>query len=114
RYPATMVRKSLSCFRPEPQALCPAPLVCGSCNLQLPRAFLQRFERNLRQGDDMRKSVLLGVLLLGCGSTAFAADNGIYVGGSIGQANVEIREGLVRSEEHTSELQSRENLVCRL
>ena len=43
----------------------------------------------------MRKSVLLGVLLLGCGSTAIAADNGIYVGGSIGQANVEIREGLV-------------------
>src|SRR5690606_40189352 len=25
-----------------------------------------------------------------------------------------LRQGLVRSEEHTSELQSRENLVCRL
>ncbi len=40
----------------------------------------------------MRKSVLLSLMLLGCGSTAMAADNGIYVGGSLGQANVEIRE----------------------
>lgn len=41
----------------------------------------------------MRKSALLSLLLLGCGSTAMAADNGIYVGGSLGQANVEIQEG---------------------
>lgn len=40
----------------------------------------------------MRKSVLLSLVLLGCGSTAMAADNGIYVGGSLGQANVEIEE----------------------
>lgn len=41
----------------------------------------------------MRKSVWLSLLLLGCGSTALAADNGIYVGGSLGRANVELREG---------------------
>src|SRR5436309_6104121 len=40
--------------------------------------------------------------------------------GTIGAAPVEVRENIVhfahtaRSEEHTSELQSRENLVCRL
>lgn len=39
----------------------------------------------------MRKTLLL-IALLGCGS-AMAADNGIYVGGSLGQANVEIDEG---------------------
>lgn len=43
----------------------------------------------------MRKSVLLSLVLLGCGSTAMAADNGIYVGGSLGQANVELQEGAV-------------------
>lgn len=42
-------------------------------------------------GDIMRKT-LLALTLLACGSTAFAADNGIYVGGSLGQANVEIKE----------------------
>ncbi len=43
----------------------------------------------------MQRSVWLSLLLLGCGSTAMAADNGIYVGGSVGQANVEIQEGVV-------------------
>ena len=28
--------------------------------------------------------------------------------------SIEVLEGLIRSEEHTSELQSRRNLVCRL
>ncbi len=40
----------------------------------------------------MRKVLLLAVLL-SCGSTALAADNGIYVGGSIGQARAELEEG---------------------
>jgi hypothetical protein len=39
----------------------------------------------------MRNAFLL-MALLGFGSTAMAADNGIYVGGSLGQANVEIDE----------------------
>jgi opacity protein-like surface antigen len=39
----------------------------------------------------MRNAFLL-MVLLGFGSTAMAADNGIYVGGSLGQANVEIDE----------------------
>lgn len=39
----------------------------------------------------MRNAFLL-MAVLGFGSTAMAADNGIYVGGSLGQANVEIDE----------------------
>src|SRR5690606_41797827 len=39
-------------------------------------------------------------------------DAGTRGGGAEGEAGMEARTG--RSEEHTSELQSRENLVCRL
>jgi opacity protein-like surface antigen len=42
----------------------------------------------------MRKALLLAGLLT-CGSTAMAADNGIYVGGSIGQAQAEFEEGTI-------------------
>lgn len=39
----------------------------------------------------MRKAILLtSALLLGATAPAFAADNGFYLGGSVGQANVEI------------------------
>lgn len=39
----------------------------------------------------MRKATLLiPALLLGAAAPAFAADNGFYLGGSVGQANVEI------------------------
>ena len=40
----------------------------------------------------MRNAVLFAALL-SCGSTAWAADNGFYVGGSIGQAKAELKEG---------------------
>jgi hypothetical protein len=40
----------------------------------------------------MRNAVLFAALL-SCGSTAWAADNGFYVGGSIGQAQAELEEG---------------------
>jgi hypothetical protein len=38
----------------------------------------------------MRKAILLTSVLLTASAPAFAADNGIYLGGSVGQANVEI------------------------
>jgi hypothetical protein len=40
----------------------------------------------------MRNALLLTALLV-CSSAAMAADNGIYVGGSLGRANAEIDEG---------------------
>lgn len=43
----------------------------------------------------MRKLGWLTVLLLGCVSTAMAADNGVYLGVGLGQANVELREGSI-------------------
>lgn len=39
----------------------------------------------------MRKAILLtSVVLLGATAPAFGADNGIYLGGSVGQSNVEV------------------------
>lgn len=43
----------------------------------------------------MRKAILLGLMALGFGSAATAADNGIYVGLSVGQANVELTEEVI-------------------
>src|SRR5690606_40689290 len=45
----------------------------------------------------------------------FMGDTGsLALGGLIGSIAVATKHEIVRSEEHTSELQSRENLVCRL
>lgn len=44
----------------------------------------------------MHKTLAI-LALLGCGS-AMAADNGIYLGGSIGQASAEVREGALNFE----------------
>ncbi len=38
----------------------------------------------------MRKAILATTLLLASGGAAVAADNGFYLGGSVGKANVEI------------------------
>jgi hypothetical protein len=43
----------------------------------------------------MRKTFAM-LALLGFGSAAMAADNGVYLGASIGQADAEVREGPVR------------------
>jgi hypothetical protein len=43
----------------------------------------------------MRRTLLVAALL-GWGSAVMAADNGIYVGGSLGRANVEISEGPIQ------------------
>jgi hypothetical protein len=44
----------------------------------------------------MRNAILLTAALLCASGAASAADNGIYLGGSIGQANVEVDEGLTQ------------------
>src|SRR3712207_7304261 len=53
------------------------------------------------------------------GPPVFAADTGMVGGADIGDGPVvaalePLQEGSARSEEHTSELQSRQYLVCRL
>src|SRR5690606_40076241 len=47
-------------------------------------------------------------------STDISWDRNLNVWQLLGQGQVTAVEGTLRSEEHTSELQSRENLVCRL
>jgi hypothetical protein len=42
----------------------------------------------------MRNTIALTAALLCASGAASAADNGIYIGGSIGQANVEVEDGL--------------------
>lgn len=42
------------------------------------------------------RNALLATALLTCSSAAMAADNGLYVGGSLGQANAEIDEGAIQ------------------
>src|SRR3712207_7105960 len=48
--------------------------------------------------------------LRGAAGSSMAGEHGLHVGGRRAVADA----GLVRSEEHTSELQSRQYLVCRL
>jgi len=43
----------------------------------------------------MRNAILLAALL-GTAGAASAADNGLYIGGSIGQSNVDVNEGLTQ------------------
>src|SRR5690606_41623476 len=59
-----------------------------------------------------RRSPALGYVLRGESTTYFAGDTGLFdeMADVVGPCDV----ALLRSEEHTSELQSRENLVCRL
>jgi opacity protein-like surface antigen len=47
----------------------------------------------------MRKLLVGAVALIACGSAA-AADNGIYIGGSLGQASVKIDEGLTQLDDN--------------
>src|SRR5690606_40837494 len=55
------------------------------------------------------------VLRAGAGPDAFVVDDHLLGGKSQRQSVlIEGEDGVSRSEEHTSELQSRENLVCRL
>src|SRR5690606_37128859 len=50
----------------------------------------------------------------GVGNMVVPFFGGVPATAAIARASVAVRSGAARSEEHTSELQSRENLVCRL
>src|SRR5258707_8372464 len=66
--------------------------------------------------DSLRGFALLGILLMNIvamGMYGNAYDDPTVTGGSTG-ANLWVWSVLHRSEEHTSELQSRQYLVCRL
>src|SRR5690606_40547190 len=85
------------------------------------------FEGNTKENENLNKPLALPVFTV---DTSDATTIKNYLGTIEGKVNVEIRpqaEGILqeiyvdegsfvekRSEEHTSELQSRENLVCRL
>src|SRR5690606_40736464 len=80
----------------------------------------QPSEKRLREarekGQVPRSRELGNVAVLGCAVLALKA-----TGGNVGAASRDWMRGalsfdrtLLRSEEHTSELQSRENIVCRL
>src|SRR5690606_40408707 len=49
-----------------------------------------------------------------CASTSWVGQPRANTTSCAGWATIKSRQAAVRSEEHTSELQSRENLVCRL
>src|SRR5690606_42086381 len=48
------------------------------------------------------------------GETLFRGKRGVAAGKGVGKVDLVGSQRVKRSEEHTSELQSRENLVCRL
>jgi hypothetical protein len=48
---------------------------------------------------NMQKTILLAAALLACSFTAKAADNGIYLGASLGRANVDIDRGLLEVDD---------------
>jgi opacity protein-like surface antigen len=50
-------------------------------------------------GGDMQKFVLIGMGLLALSATTQAADNGVYLGVGIGQANVEIEDAVATAED---------------
>jgi Outer membrane protein beta-barrel domain len=47
----------------------------------------------------MRKTFLLAAALFGCSATAVAADNGIYLGGSLARSNFDIDQGLLEVDD---------------
>src|SRR5690606_41181846 len=76
--------------------------------LELGGALLVLFERALHLIEISNQSLLLGAFLLQLRRELFDVDAHFL---ELGQ---ELLHSSFRSEEHTSELQSRENLVCRL
>ena len=48
----------------------------------------------------MRNKLMLTIAALALSASASAADNGLYLGGSIGQSNVDIDRGLARIDEN--------------
>src|SRR5262249_39068732 len=48
----------------------------------------------------MRKTLLSAAALPACSATAQAADNGIYLGASLGRSNIEFDRGLLEVDDH--------------
>src|SRR5690606_41661439 len=65
-------------------------------------------------GDALKRAVPGWRASLLCGDAALAQATGLHAQKKYQLFNGALECSLIRSEEHTSELQSRENLVCRL
>src|SRR2546428_2961200 len=80
----------------------------------------ERVERDLRAGDLTRRQLLATVVrlldktLIRVGNDEYARQNRSFGLTTLRRRHVQVDGALLRSEEHTSELQSRSDLVCRL
>src|SRR5690606_40796798 len=96
-----------------PSASLPLSLYCYGAHRDL-HSFPTRRSSDLKLGVDRgqrRLGLLLGVIVRGIHRRAVAHQERLGIGRLLVHLDAHVAE---RSEEHTSELQSRENLVCRL
>src|SRR5690606_42154701 len=73
----------------------------------------QQIHRRIELRHALMRSIIAVGMVNGRQHPVFGADR-FYIGAGIGGEPHDMQGLVIRSEEHTSELQSRENLVCRL